>query len=617
MTPGSSFATFIPNPTGMTIHWSTSNSFLGNILFSQGSTPWVFPASPSRVSPDYKFQWNIWIDAVGWGTFDHWLNDQFVSIDKSCILEPYEVRASCPINWYLWIRNAGWIKFWWDGVPVTYEKRSWSMSGSAWNSQIWWIPLNGNSLSLWITPTRLINNSLDIVSADSYATIATGSTNFKIDIPSRIVWLGFRPTVEICPVGFPAYCKIYTYDTDLEMFSSIDLSIATIYTYILTDPFGSRTEWTIRVYPSFVSLKSTISSSSHNLLWQFCSENPNSSLCPDGSILRTTRTTWSIIKSISLDPKRSDFSDEYDLTLYLRDEYGNRISTTSDNKKNVVYGLTTESTLDYNSVPFLSDQFWADDILNQVGWQAYALFVWWIQDITTHLLDYSSPYRHIWNESLANSLSIKSYAPTSAWNNFILDNDVRVSDFEVTVTWYGSWVTDLTSVIHTGNLIFTPLIEVKKIDDLSNIQMWRPTVFTWTISKNDPNNYSKNAKIIHALSIWNNLLSTFQNFNATSPANECVATTIIWGISNGYSGYCNRQNISWRASTIMFPYAEKHVYTTTPRRISTVSMLQDYVYDSIVTYGLWTHQITYPSLKISEVSWSSSGVTANMVKIIG
>ena len=106
--PAFSYATFIPNPAGINIYKSASNPVIGNISFSNGVTPWVSPVTPTTIDANYVFHGNVWIDAVGWLSFDHGITGNEVKIDKTCLTSSAQV---CPITGYLWSKNAGWIVF--------------------------------------------------------------------------------------------------------------------------------------------------------------------------------------------------------------------------------------------------------------------------------------------------------------------------------------------------------------------------------------------------------------------------------------------------------------------------------------------------------------------------
>lgn len=626
--PAFSYATFIPNPNGINIYRGVNNPVIGNVYFSDGSTPWVSPVAPAIVDSNFIFHGNVWIDAIGWLSFDHWILGSEVKLDKTCLQSS---TTTCPITGYLWSKNAGWVVFGmlWDGwvKDAAYNKATWKMTWYAWNTQIGWISLDG--VSLWPTVTGFSGLPFSWGIDDSYVTTTTGSMSFSLNIPDDIMNLGTIPTLQICPKNFPEYCYTYLYNVSSKAFLGVDFSIATDYDYTLNDPFGSKTIWVFHVYSNIASADTSVASSTQNLLQRLCIDHPtNTILCPDGAWLKTTWMGGDIALNSSPSGKRADFIESHIGEIHPRDIYGNPIFSIAG-IKNISYTAIVDSTLDYNSISTWALYYGANDSpLNQNWGAAYGFFEWGMEDTTT-LTSLSSPRTYSWPDDAfgVSSFAIKSYAPTTEGNANILDNNIRISSLFVNVTGIWSGTVDITRKSFTGNLIFKPLIEVTNLVWFENIQMGRPTIFTGTISKNDPNGLSTSPHVIHALSIADNSISTFQNLNAIIPQSECISTTSSNGEA-GYDGYCVRSSIDpgKKASVIAFPFDNpQQAFIATPRRLSSVDMIQNYIYDTVITYKLGGHDIVYPSLAI-ETNWSGvsiswwggggSGVVANMVKVI-
>jgi hypothetical protein len=240
-------------------------------------------------------------------------------------------------------------------------------------------------------------------------------------------------------------------------------------------------------------------------------------------------------------------------------------------------------------------------------------------------------------------LRVTSYAPTTAGNPNIIDNNIRILSVTGSVIARGTgrnsgnigeWDFDATSLFNRDNLVFRPLYTVSALSGFADIQMGRPTPLSASISYANPNNVTLNdVHVIHGLSISAlgpslipNTIATFQDFTDVG-GNDCIAynddQTSAYSIVNGF---CNRgvTFVNDEASMISFPAtastSQTHSFTTIPRRLSQVNLEQSYSYDSVMRYLFSVDgtdkEVIYPSLSQATVS-TSDKVFANAVKILG
>lgn len=148
------------------------------------------------------------------------------------------------------------------------------------------------------------------------------------------------------------------------------------------------------------------------------------------------------------------------------------------------------------------------------------------------------------NYTPGRDFSIASYAPTTAGNPTVLNNNINLSNVTATVNGPNAHSSDITGKFQVANMPFASLYRVSGIIGLSG-QIGRPTTIEASIRKTDPNNQSTNAHIVHGLSIITtagsiaNVASTFQDITAMLPVQDCFAYMPSGG-SYLVSPYCDR-----------------------------------------------------------------------------
>jgi hypothetical protein len=624
------FAVYTPSPTMYL--FGTGNSWPnGNIAFSYSpSLSWSAPAIPSSVDASYVFHGNVWIDSVGWTTFDHSVAGSEVKInDSTCITNL--AQSTCTLTWFLWSKNIGWIRFSGNaGVPdVEFHRPTLTLSWMAWSNQVGWIEISGiKSILGPIIP--VFSGGTDLWWWD-FALSTTGAMDLPLAIPPSInslLWALSPITMDICILG-GGFCALYTYDAATRIFSPrVDLSLATDYTYTITDPFGSTTTWLLHVYAGpVISNGAAVMPGTYNwngLFKEFCLANVWDSKCPDIAP-STSFVTWELKTGDIVWPKYANNQDGYIANIRLRDAYGNPIQSVAW-VKDVSMTLQLTSTLDYISTPNLYQYGWM--LAPGWLWDAFSLDYFWASIPVTPAgpFMYTRPYL-----TSGESIKIRSFAPTTSGNaNMPVSNDITIAWVNVSVTntspynFVGEGWYSILSLLKSTPLPFRPLAEVTNIAWFSDIQMWRISVFTGTINVNDSLNTIDlwSSFVIHWLTIGDGVsttTSTFQDFVSTG--DECNAfTSASWSSSPGYIGYCSRlpNSLATWSSIITMPFAStrEHVFEAMPRRIVEIELAQGYKYDSIIRYTVEGKEIIYPSL-ISESLSTNDKVFGNAVKIIG
>ncbi len=604
--PVSLFASYTPN--------ATTYLYGGNpadLLFSSGGTPWVWPSpEPVRIDAGYIIHGDVWTDAIGWSQFDHGVAGSEAKFDVACMTG---AAITCPLRGYLWSSMAGWIELEWQGI--TYTKTTWLISWNASSTTVGSIPFNSE---LWAMPVTLSGAPLTNIAPFSDYTFATNSVTLRANVPAWILTRGTTViTMQLCPVGYPALCRNYTYNLWMGGFPNVDLSLATDYTYTITDPFGSTTTGTIKVYAANVSQVANVTAGT--LLTTFCiPANLPNPLCPDGSTPKTTWAGWDFASPLG--SKFADAVQKFNATINLRDIYGNPLKTEGAIGRNVTYSVWINSTAVTNTLFGNPLAYGRSDIAGQTN-KAYRFY-----DSITEINPNATPLPFTNAYTPGRSFSLSSYAPTTAWDPNVLGNSINIWNVSVDISWPNTHSANITAKFQTTDIAFLPLYRVTGIIGLSG-QIGRPTTITGAIQKTDPSGESSNAHIIHGLSIvttvgWvANVASTFQDITGINPIEDCFAH-LPSGWSYGVSPYCDR-GISggWgRASMISIPTSGSgiHSFTTTPRRVNTVDIEQSYAYDSIITYRVgWVgwQVIIYQGL--SQATVAIDKVYAGGVKILG
>lgn len=136
------------------------------------------------------------------------------------------------------------------------------------------------------------------------------------------------------------------------IFSNIDLTLAGDYDFTITDTNGSKTHYSnIEVLPS--SPKNTLNASPSYRITTYCSNTPT--FCPDGGFLKATHVD--VIGSDIV----ADGSGAYEVTLHMRDTYGNLINTgeieiyMSGTVDRIIGNLATNDGLVLRDQTFFSD----------------------------------------------------------------------------------------------------------------------------------------------------------------------------------------------------------------------------------------------------------------------
>ena len=113
----------------------------GKILFDIGT---VNSGSTSGIDVDGYLTGNFWLGNVGWGVFNHSVG----SVERARVLCDNQVfkdtTTLCPLSWYAWSQNAGWIALSWSfidgGSWVYYNPASGKIEGFGHSSTLGWVP---------------------------------------------------------------------------------------------------------------------------------------------------------------------------------------------------------------------------------------------------------------------------------------------------------------------------------------------------------------------------------------------------------------------------------------------------------------------------------------------
>lgn len=623
------FAVYTPSPN--IFLFGTGNSWPnGNIAFSYSPIlSWSAPVVPSRTDASYMFHGNVWIDSVGWTTFDHSVAGSEVKInDPSCVTNL--AQSTCTLTWFLWSKNIGWIRFSWNnGVPdVEFHRPTLTLSWLAWSNQVGWIEISGIKSVLGpIIP--VFSWGTDLWWGD-FALSTTGSMDLPLALPSSIntlLWALAPTTLEVC-IFWGSYCTIYTYNALSGKFPWVDLSLATDYAYTLTDPFGSTTTWILHVYAGWVvSNGASVMTGTYNnwqgIFKEYCLANVWDIKCPDVSP-STTFVTWELKNGDVVWPRYANNQDGYAANIRLRDAYGNPIQSIAW-VKDVTLTLGLSSTLDFISTPNLYQYGWFAALLWL--WDAFSLDYFWanIPIIAGGPYVYTRPYLNA-----GESIKIRSYAPTTSGNASIpSNNDVNIVSVGANIAntspynSVGEGTYSISPLLKWTSLPFLPLAQVTSIAWFSDIQMGRVSLFTGTVVLNDTLNTINlgSSFVIHGLTIGDGVsptTSTFQDF--VSSWDECNAfINADWPSIPGYVGYCSRlwNLLATGASVITMPFATSrdHVFEAMPRRIVEIELAQWYKYDSIIRYTIGGKEVVYPSIVSASLS-TNDKVFGNAVKII-
>jgi hypothetical protein len=195
---------------------------------------------PPYFDASLRLRGNVWIDALGWSTFDHGVaGSEARFADPTCITN--DTLPTCPLTGYLWSANAGWFRFSGNnGAPdVEYVKSTMSLSGSIWNNQVGWVELTGINTVLGPMIFNIPGGTYK--GSGSYVLAATGGVNLTLNLsPSSLALLAasaLPTTIKVCHTSLPAMCQEWPFNLITGSSPLFDFSMAGVYNYMLLDSF--------------------------------------------------------------------------------------------------------------------------------------------------------------------------------------------------------------------------------------------------------------------------------------------------------------------------------------------------------------------------------------------
>lgn len=448
-------------------HW-------GNIIFPEA---WVIVNTDDFVSDntsDMQISGDFWLSSLAsledntswWATFDIWTGH-----GKNKVVLTNNWNNTFTFQGYAWSRGAGWIYFWtWIWSEVIYDRSVWKITWCAWSQNLGWLCFDW--LNLDTTPPAELDSTLFDPIAANHA--------YNFNLPERA-------TIEIDNWNSSAI----TNNSPANNSFTVDVRKAKNYYIKITDLAWNISTWDIQVVANI----------------------PSDNLNPNNIGWWATATSY----SVSRNSKVADWNEPHNVSISLRDTYGNIVKP-EPWIKNVKVSLRFNNNVDLNQV----NNLWLWDAIDYDSLEFLLLMTYIDSDTAT-----SSDWKY--------SVDIKSFAPTTAWYPYTTSNNnisVNKLDIEVTALPWNSrvWETnptlDKTSEIN-WNFAFTPAV---KVDNINNSHDWNivrdeETTFTWSISIEWSESISnlKTTHILDILSSWieRNDMISFQDFSSNSWTLDC------------------------------------------------------------------------------------------------
>lgn len=506
---------------------------------------------------DLDITWNFWIKSTynesisesWWCTFDHW-----VTWYKAKLVN--QGNWTFILEWAAWSKTIGWILFWdtWKiWWKVTYNSSTWKFSW-AWRSEnIWWIPLDG--LSLIITPPEFVwLEEIFAVEKDKEITIKILTTSLKV-ILENSDWTYYTDT--IIPVDWEV---VINHDFLRAAKNDNYTPQDDLYDYQLKDEFWNTIIWRLQV----------------------------TSAEPDLNKTEVTLSTWD---------KVWNWNDYHSFELKLRDEYNNPVFNQAWIKE-VKVEIKFNNTIDMNQIDSLG--IW-DAIKFDSG--DFLTLIWGI-GTTNATNTYSTTGNY--------NIKFLSYWPSKTWYNYTTENnDINISELSVDVTaldWKTNvWETWWERYIYwwtkpeSSNFSFVPAV---KVDTLNNDFLRRDIESefsakiekSWTISVSS-------LEIKQQLSIWSNILMSFQDLNINSNNTDNLKCTGFY-TSTWYIITSSKCADDWfNASNIIMSNISSNVdsyiskFNATPKIVNLSLDSLNMSYNSIVSYTIDWKDIVHKSLE--------------------
>ena len=414
-----------------TIAMTGSNSSvrfdIASDLYNNGASA----TAPALTTANAKFTGAFYGSGIGWIEF----STGTYQVSLNCGAQPLDnLSSNCTLSGTGWSENV-WDIYFSSGNTITYNPNTGYLSGSA-ITFVWNIDLTGIALPL--RPVTI--NESDIVANHAMNITVSGASIYG---GGNGAW-----NMELSPMS-SANTRISAWNYGI---FSVDLSLATTYSIIITDTNGSTTKFSLLVTPCIP----TTTRIPGKYADTFCAANASDSArCPDGA----SRISSSLDKSIVGLSVIANASDTYTLTMKTRDTYGNRVSTgdIAISYTTTVKNIQSDISENPNYGPSIDgDAFFSAELLSGLGGSVAKTISLWAWDITYH---------------------IASSAPTNTTDNIIKLDSINYKS--------GSTSTPITPTNISLTLKFDPLFTVS-INSIDSPVLDQPYVFSGVITKNDP-----------------------------------------------------------------------------------------------------------------------------------
>jgi hypothetical protein len=481
---------------------------------------------------------------------------------------PRLMTATATFSWAFYLTGAGWVDFSTGSYSVSLDCGAQSLSalvspctlsGVAYSEVIWDIifdrrvEYDGSRGSLsWSIATFVWDYTFSGVSLPLLPAVFAEISPFlarhdrPLSISGGVSRYGpWSWTTTITPQGYPAFSRSYT----ISQLSSIDLSLATLYSVEIIDPQGSETEFDIVVDPDVPTTSLIAGSYLHK---DFCLSLPTSLLCPDGAMIRPTTLSG------TLAPLVANGSEWYDFSLLLRDRYGNEVwwGSVRVEYTDTIRNIQTDPTT----------------YINDMSMSGLALFTY-----GTLINSFDGAPRSLDTPVLGGfTYAISSIAPTSTTDTISLSWVIYTDSFGM--------VHDITAPAWRAPLSFTPWYTTALT--AAPLMVGKETLFTTSYTNTTPAIIATNDSAIYHLDIGSNFLSSYTDI-VSGGSISCTKYISDLGI-----GACNWLMIpdtvivSTDASSFSGRYSPGGWYDPPPESVS---------YDSYIRYETWGVAVLYPS----------------------
>lgn len=466
-----------------------------------------FPASPPVPPPSLStvtrsFSWAFYLSGAGWVLMS---------------TGSYTTRLDCGIQYLSWLTSncilsgSAWSETIGDIVfdrRVEYMRDTGTLSGKI-STLIGDVSLDGVILPL--LPTTL--------SGSSYTGMADHQTHFEIGHPEI-----YESSGGVWKTQFNPIAATYPLDITWKVFSA-DLSLASDYTLVITDPNGSETEYLYTVSSTLpaTGLSPSIATSRKQ---GFCTLYPGESRCPDGASLMP----MSIEHTVGGVPALTAIADRtshIDVRIHPRDRYGNSIT---------MGNLTIEYSTPISVIQTLDSPYYSA-IRNPAPF-------------TVSVPGDAVVLSGVTVFNIGDGTSISGNIPMIGQDIFYGFSSYAPGTIQLTSLRYNG----IDAGIMTLPLTMTPWYTLTDFTS-SDLRIGSGVTFTATLTNNS-SRVDTNPSIIHGLSIASNYFATFTDLSP-SAGTICRADQITMN----YIGVCNWLRIWGRTTPSII--AETRPSTTT------------------------------------------------------